>query len=44
MHQKLTYVHSDLASSDYYLLPYLKKCLMGREFERTEGATFTVDG
>jgi hypothetical protein len=54
MHQKLADLHfevlkylahsPDLAPSDYYLFPNLKKHLKGRKFSRIEEATSTADG
>jgi histone-lysine N-methyltransferase SETMAR len=53
-HQKLAELHfevlkhpvysPDLAPSDYYLFPNLKKRLMGRKFSSIEGATLAADG
>jgi hypothetical protein len=53
-HQKLADLHfevlklpaysHDLALSDYYLFPNLKKHLKGRKFSSTEEATLVADG
>jgi histone-lysine N-methyltransferase SETMAR len=53
-HQKLADLHSevlkhpayspDLAPSDYYLFPNLKKHLKGRKFSSTEETTSAADG